>query len=190
MRVHNLMAALVIVSGCASMRNFVYGPTPQPNLPNAPDQIDGHAAVTYPVPADDPRGEVELAVRRLTKLRVADGSHMRTAHVVVVRMIMHNRDDHIWSIDCGWLDAVIEGSRHEFPIRAETTAGTPLWNIVLRPGESSTADLYYELPANIAKPSISVDWVGFTAGGRLMRTSAALVPGEAPSPSSPQSSRM
>lgn len=173
MRVHALVAAWVIVSGCNSMRNFVYGPTPQTSLPGAPDQIDGHAAVTYPVPADHPRGDVEMAVRRLTTHRVAEGSHGRAAHVAVVRMVVRNRDDHIWSIDCLSLDGVADGWRHEFPISVETTAGDPLEHLVVKPGETATVDLYYEL-TNSAKPSIAVNWVGSTADGEVMRTTVAL----------------
>jgi hypothetical protein len=183
MLVRSLVATLALVCGCTPMRNFVYGPTPTTSRPDTPDRIDGHVAVTYPVPADHPRGDVEVAVRRLATLRVPEGAHGRTAHVVVVRMIVHNRDADIWSVECGGIDGVVGGSQHEYPIRAESD-GKPLWNLVLRPGEKKTVDLFYELPAKTDKPTIAINFRAYTGGGAIERATAPLARRETSPPSS------
>jgi hypothetical protein len=166
MRAQSLVAVLAIVAGCAPVRNFVYGPTPPTRRADAPGQIDGHAAATYPVPAGDPRGEVQLAVERMTTLQERQGRHWRKAHVVVVRMVVHNRDNEVWCIDGSALDAVVGGAQHEYPIRAYSE-GQELWVVVLEPGETRSIDLYYELPAQVKKPSVAVEWRVLTPSGPI-----------------------
>lgn len=179
MRVQSLVVALALVAGCAPMRNFVYGPTPPTKRADAPGQIDGHAATTYPVPADDPRGEVELAVERLTTVQEPDGRHWRKAHVVVVRMVVHNRDTEVWSVDSGAIDAIFGGTRHAYPIHAYYD-GKPLRVLVLEPGETRSIDLYYELPAKIARPSVVVEWRVFTPSGGILRSTTSVARRETP----------
>ena len=99
MRVQHLIAALAIVAGCTPIRSFVYGPTPATAPPDAPGRINGHVAVTYQVPADDPRGEVQLAVARLATVNEPEGRHWHKVPAVVVRMVVNNRDREVWSID-------------------------------------------------------------------------------------------
>lgn len=164
MRASSFVVALAVAAvGCAPVRSYVYGPTPPTRRADAPGQIDGHPAMTYRVPAADPRGEVELAVARLTSVHEPelDGPKVR---VIVVRMIVHNRDRQPWCVDSGTLDAVLDGARHEYPIRAYAD-GQPLWVVVLEPGETRTVELYYELPDGAARPSIGVEWRVSTPSG-------------------------
>jgi hypothetical protein len=170
MRVRSLVAVLAIVSGCSPIRSYVYGPTPPTGPADADGRIDGHAAVSYRVPPDDPHGELALAVQRVTDVK---GRGRHKVHAVVVRMVAHNRDGDVWSIECGAIDAVIDGGRHEYPIRA-TSEGESVWMVVLEPGETRTIDLYYELPAKIAKPKIAVDWRVLTTSGTITRATTSL----------------
>jgi hypothetical protein len=185
MRVQRLAVALAIVAGCAPIRNFVYGPAPPTTRADAPGQIDGHAAVTYLVPADDPRGDVQLAIARFITVNEPEGRRWRKVRVVVVRMVVHNRDSEVWSVDCLALDAVLGGSRHAYPIRAYSD-GRPLWVAVLEPGETRNIDLYYELPTNDARPSISVAWRVLTPAGPITSTTTTLARHEAPPSGAPQ----
>jgi hypothetical protein len=165
MRALGLVAALAIVAGCAPVRTLVYGPTPTTRPADAPGQIDGHDAEKHPVPAGDPRGDVQIAVVRLTSVIEPDVPDGRRIPVVVVRMIVHNRDDQVWCVESGALDAVVE-SRHEYPVRAFGD-GQPLWSVVVRPGETRSVDLYYELSEPTAKPSVAVNWRVNTPKGPL-----------------------
>jgi hypothetical protein len=173
MRAQSLVAALAIVAGCAPVRNYVYGPTPQTRRADPPGQIDGHAAATYRAPLDDPPGEVQLAAERLTTMKERDERGSRQVHVVVVRMVVHNRDHEVWSIDSGGLDAVLDGARHEYPIRADSN-GKQVGVVVLEPGETRSLDLYYELPTKDARPTIAVEWRVQTPSASITRTTTAL----------------
>ena len=181
MRAPSLVAALAIVAGCASVRNFVYGPTPQTKGADPPGQIDGHAAATYQVPPDDPHGEVQLAAERLTTVKEPDGHGSRQVHVIVVRMIVHNRDTEVWEIDGPGLDAVVDGARHEYPIRTYSN-GQEVGPVVLEPGETRSIDLYYELPTKAAKPTIAVEWRVQTPSASITRSTTALARHEAVPP--------
>jgi hypothetical protein len=181
MRVPSLVAAFAIVCGCAPMRNFVYGPTPPMKRADAPGQIDGHAAMTYPVPVEDPRGDVQLAAERLATVSEPDGRHWHKTRVLVVRMVVRNRDTEVWSIDTSALDAVLGGSRHEYPIRAYAD-GQPLWVLVIEPGETRSIDLYYELPAKVARPALGVEWRVLTPTGSITRRTVSFARHEAPRP--------
>jgi len=179
MRAPILVAALAIVAGCSPVRNYVYGPTPQTRRADRPGEIDGHGAATYRAALDDPHGEVQLAAERLTTVRELDGS--RQVHVVVVRMVVHNLDHEVWSVDSGGLDAVLDGARHEYPIRAYSN-GQQVGGVVIEPGETRSLDLYYELPTNDARPTIAVDWRVQTQSGSITRTTTALSRHEAATP--------
>lgn len=173
MRALGLAAALAIVAGCAPVRTLVYGPTPTTRPADAPGQIDGHDAEKHPVPAGAPRGDVQIAVVRLTSVNEPDVPDGRRVPVVVVRLIVRNADDQVWCVESTAIDAVVE-SRHEYPLRAFGD-GQPLWSVVVRPGETRSVDLYYELPAPTDKPSVAVNWringpkgpIATSAGTRL-----------------------
>lgn len=169
MRVASFVAALAMVTGCAPVRNFVIGPTPQTSRADAPGLIDGHVAASYPVPANHPRGEVQLAVVRLTSVFEPDVPDGTRIPVVVVRMIVRNHDRQVWSVDGTRLGASIDGLPPEFPVRVFGD-GQPAWVVVLEPGETRSIDLYYELPVKpVAKPSVALSWRVFTPAGTLAR---------------------
>ena len=176
MRVPCAVAALAFVAGCTPVRNFVYGPTPTQVRVAGPEGLDERFAARYLVPPDDPRGDVELAVDRFTTVREHEGRHARTVHVVVVAMVVHNRDAEVWAIDGSAMDAVVSADgdkHHEYPVRAYSE-GEQLWGIVVEPGETRRIDLYYELPPKSAHPSVAVEWRVLTPAGPITRTTPAL----------------
>ena len=157
MRAPTLVAALFVVAGCAPVKGFVYGPTPPTRPADAPGQIDGHPAAIYPVPADHPRGDVQLAVERLTDVHEPEGS-LHKVRVVVVRMIVRNRDSRIWCIDGGAVGGVFDGERWQYPLRV-FSEGQQQRTIVLDPGDTRSIDLYYELPSHAGKElSLGIAW--------------------------------
>jgi hypothetical protein len=169
MRAPTIVAALLVVAGCTPVRSFVYGPTPPTRPANAPGQIDGHPATVYSVPAEDPRGDVQLAIERLTDVHEPEGT-LHKVRVVVVRMIVRNRDSRIWCIDGGAVGGVFDGARWQYPLRVYSE-GQRLRTIVLDPGDTRSIDLYYELPSNAGKQlSLGIAWRIVTPDDVVLRS--------------------
>jgi hypothetical protein len=183
MRALSVVALAALVTSCASAPRYSYRPTAETLREDAPGAVDGNAAADYPVPRNQPQGDVQVA---------AVGVAQRRLHV---RMVVRNSGDEPWTVDGFEQKAVVDGNRRQEPAMA-ICDGQEMPLAVLMPGDTRTVDLYYELPPRLtgaaAIPSVRVDWRVRTPSGVLERQTSAferheLVPPRAPvTPAAPR----
>jgi len=163
MRALFILASTAIVTGCVVVPpDYAYFPTAKTLQEDAPGDLDGHAAASYPIPADHPRGEVSVAALRIGDVKLPSNPKGRRVATFAVRMVVHNADQELWTIDTAYTTGILEGGRREPPLFS-TVDGQPMEMVVLMPCDTRTVDLYYELPAERAKKaaksaSFGVDW--------------------------------
>jgi hypothetical protein len=173
MRASSLVWLAALVTGCAAATSSsVYTPSPEAALEDAPGDLAGHAAATYPVPTKTPHGDVRVAVVGFTTI---GAFRARPVQALKVRMMVHNDDRELWTMDT----TVQKGSINAAPGNATTTArlmlalcdGHRVPLVVVMPGDTRTVDLYYELPPSVPQESairsFRVDWRIDTPGGLL-----------------------
>ena len=167
MRAPRIVAAFAIFAGCAGP-GYLYRPTQKSAREDAPATVEGHPAASYPIANGNARGEVTLAALGTRKMQIPNGE--RTVHTVLVRMLASNTGHDIWSIDARALDGVIDGVRHEYPLRTFCD-GQEMSFAVLMPGETRTIDLYYPVGKRPKgkTPTIAVDWKVRTPSGMIAR---------------------
>lgn len=162
-----LVAAVALVAGCENA--YIYRPAE-----NATAHVAGRAAARYAVPPERSTGEVRIASFGVAAVHPrsspeSESSHEGeeaesgpTTHVMHVRLVVANNDGAgPWYFDPREQVAVYQDRLRFAPIYAtSSTEGLP--QIVIRPGDERTVDLYFPLPAGAEKeakiPEFDVLW--------------------------------
>ena len=144
-------------SACASSPHWSYRPTTD-HVKLIPGRTAAdHAAVRYPLP----HGDVTIATVGIEPITPADAPDGSAEPMLQVRMVVHNADAGLWIVLAPDLVADIGGVGRRLP-RFAVCDGQDLSVAVLKPGDTRTIDLYYELRwMKLPKhhpPSVSVDW--------------------------------
>jgi len=185
MRMRFIVSFIATVTGCTASPSYVFRPTPQAALEDAPGDLDGQAAATYPVPADHPRGEIKLATLELARMRLPKGRDGQPIRALHVRVVVHNGDKQLWTVDTSAFTGDFGSVRAGSPVLA-LLDGAEMELAVLMPGETRTIDLYYELPTSVderaAAPSLQVKWSVRTPGRLIAQGRTGFEGHEVPPP--------
>jgi hypothetical protein len=119
----------------------------------------GYRAMTVAVPAEAPRGHVELSSYGFTDLDPEGGPPITTLHV---RIAVENASDHVpWTIDYSRTTLDIRGESRVTAAFINGEAAT-LPYVTIERGQHALADLYFPLPARMHGeadlPSFDVTW--------------------------------
>jgi hypothetical protein len=143
-------AGATLITACASTPRYEFRPTLAASREDAPGDVAGHPAATYPIRD----GEVKVAALGVDKL-----AHRIPA--VHLRLIVRNGSHGIWTIDVQKQEAFITAADEEVALPAAIAEDATTF-AVLTPEDTRTLDLYYPLPdtvrdgASIQK--IRLDW--------------------------------
>ena len=129
--------AFAVAAGCATP--YVYRPQEQ-----ATAQVAGKTAASYPIPPEQPKGEVKVATLGLAKLPTAQGE-VRAIHV---RMVLENDSDGQWQFNPRQPIAAFPDGRRISPMATRDAA-----LVTLAAGEKREIDLFYPLPLEFNKSS-------------------------------------
>ena len=178
MRTLFFVMAVAFVTSCAASPRWAYRPSTDTGHADAPGELAGHAAADYPVPESLPRGDLQLAALGVTKVKLP-GRGSRSVRSLHVRMVVHNGDREVWTVETNDQKALIDGLLRARLVSA-TCDGEVMSLAVLMPGDTRTIDLYYELPpqfvAAAALPAVRLDWRVATPAGVIARQSTAFEP--------------
>ncbi|HEX8951761.1 MAG TPA: hypothetical protein VF997_17370 [Polyangia bacterium] len=190
MRTRSLVALAALVTGCGASPRYAYRPTAATALSDAPGDVAGAEAASYPVPRVVARGDLEVATLGPTTTRLPGGHGTRAVRALHVRMVVHNGSGEVWMVDAADQRATIDGAAH-LPSAFARCDGEAMAQAVLEPGDKRTIDLYYELPPRLADaaaiPSVRVEWRVATPSGALMSESSAFERHELPPAPQPPS---
>lgn len=142
-----------VALSCATADRYLYRPT---ELATA--TTDGYPTARYPVPPEQPRGEVYVTSFGPSEAQVAKG---QKTELLAVRMAVNNNNgDGPWTVDTRQQLAELPGEGESRPAYVNTGAsGSPLINV--QPGARQVIDLYYVLPPGYGPErlrSFSVLW--------------------------------
>jgi hypothetical protein len=134
------VAALIVVSGCASTQSFVFRPTETPNLTS-----DNRAVARYVVPRVLPRGEIFVTSDGV----VEKGGEKDPTPTLHVRATLFNvAGESAWALDIREQLVTLPGGVQIPASRVETTVpGAPI--LAVAPGERVPMDLYFPLPESL-----------------------------------------
>lgn len=156
--------AIPLAAGCEN--EYIYRPTE-----NVTSVIGGHAAARYPIPPERPTGEVRVASFGVAKVRphAAAGAEEaepdddeRAIHLMHVRLVIANNDGAgPWYFDPREQTAIYQDRLRTAPAYAASgREGLP--QIIIRPGDQRTVDLYFPLPPGAEQegkiPEFDVLW--------------------------------
>ncbi len=130
-----LCAVTAALVGCSST-SYTYVPAAPPG------PTGGEIASLYRVPAERPRGDVEITSSGVERVH-----GMATLRV---RLVVSNNDDLPWSIDTRRQFADIPGVGRVSPVMASTTLFEPPF-IRIDPGRRAVIDLYFPLAHGVDK---------------------------------------
>src|SRR3982751_2008523 len=85
----------LLVLGCSGSPRWAYRPTPATALADAPATVEGHAAAGYRLP----HGEGELSLVGVGDAKPPHEPTARPQPMVQVRMLVHNGDQGVWTVD-------------------------------------------------------------------------------------------
>ena len=152
------LGIVAVLGGCGSTYAY-YAPTKEAALRDAPMVIDGQQAAAYQVPVDgDHRGEVRVALVGVERIQP---SRDWQAQVVHVRMIVHNDDGGIWTVQPFDQMAQLDRTHRAKPIYTITDGSAGIATVVVFPGDTRTVELYYQLPDELSvekMQGVRVDW--------------------------------
>jgi hypothetical protein len=157
------VVTLVAFMSCAPAR-YVYSP-----IRTTGAEISGATAASYDIPADVPRGRVELAVVGVAPIEGAGAGANRTSALAVhMVLVVSNASAEIWTIRPG--EQRVELTHEEqletvYPATAYSAA------IEIAPGATRRVPLAFPLPAGVQNeseiPELSAVWV-VRAGSRVI----------------------
>jgi hypothetical protein len=156
------VALVAGVLGCGS--SYVYTPAE-----HATAGMLGRPAAFYPLPTQNPQGDVRVASFGISKLK---GANMpKDARALHVRMVVSNESARTWSIDTSEQVAQLHSGRMLRPTFVQSNvAGVP--SLQIQPNGKVTLDLFYLLPVEEAKasqiPSFDVLWRVNTGGDHVV----------------------
>jgi hypothetical protein len=147
-----------LLAGCGSTYSY-YAPTKEAAARDAPMVVDGQQAAAYQVPVGgDPRGEVRVAFVGVERIRARRDFHPRVVHV---RMIVHNDDTGIWTVQPYEQLARLDHTNGVTPLFTLTDGIAGIPTVVAFPGDTRIVDLYYQLPDDLKVEKLAevrVDW--------------------------------
>lgn len=154
-------AGALALAGGGCENEYIYRPAA-----NATAVVSGRVAARYAVPAERPVGEVRVAsfgvARAETRGGERAGGDEREVHLMHVRLVVANNDGAApFYVDPREQQAIYTGNYRVAPVYATaSTEGLP--QIVVRPGDQRTIDLYFPLPAGAEEegriPEFDVLW--------------------------------
>lgn len=146
-----------LLAGCGPL--YTYVPTKEAAVRDAPSVVDGHQAAAYQVPVGgDRRGEVRVALVGVERIQPSRDWQAQALHV---RMIVHNDDGGIWTVQPFDQMAQLDRTHRAKPIYSITDGSAGIATVVVFPGDTRTVELYYELPDGLSVEkleSVRVDW--------------------------------
>jgi hypothetical protein len=148
MRIHRwllgALGGLAVAPGCAHQAAVYYEDSYEAAPAAAAETPQGPPVSTYPVPANDPKGNV--MVISLGGEQLPAGPSSAPAWFLHLRLAAENAADGVtWTIDPNEQVASFGGNESVAPAFAEGSGGSPL--VTLQKGGRGTLDLYYPLPA-------------------------------------------
>lgn len=143
-----LLAGAFAAVGCAP--TFAYRP--------AGPQFGGAGAARYPVPPQQPAGEVYVTSFGFTDMAVAENRNMPFMHA---RLAVANNGREPWTVDGREQQLAAPGQPPAPPAYLNTDAGAgPVYTVY--PGRHHVFDLYYALPTPLDQASnltgFQLDW--------------------------------
>jgi hypothetical protein len=137
----------VLLGGCGSTYSY-YAPTPEAAVRDAPAVVDGQQAAAYQVPVDgDHRGEVRVAIVGVERISTSGTWQAQAVHV---RMIVHNDDGGIWTVQPFDQVAQLDRTHRVKPVYSITDGSAGITTVVVFPGDTRTVELYYEVPEELS----------------------------------------
>jgi hypothetical protein len=149
-------AALALgVAGCAP--TYVYQPAQ-----NATGQVQGRLAADYPIPTNNPQGDVRLASFGISTVSPQNAPDVKQ-RAIHVRLIIANNSGQYWSLDTREQRIDVPGAGQQPPAYVSTQEGDRgLPMISIAPNGKRTLDLFYPLPATMQSakqiPEFDVLW--------------------------------
>jgi hypothetical protein len=144
MRVHAYELGLA-VAAVACTPNYAYEPAS-----NATATMGGRDAADYPVPPEQPHGDVRIAsfgFADLTPGGVPD-DEAHALHALHLRMVIANNDDHDWTLDTREQRLELPERGKSAPAFAAADPGTPPPTITIPLGGKRVVDLFFPLPSD------------------------------------------
>jgi hypothetical protein len=192
MRTLSVVTPLALIVACAEP-TYVYRPTAETRLQDAPGQLDGHDAAVYQVPQTRPRGKVQVVSLGLATVKPSAPDE-RPVRALRVRMVVHNGDEEVWFVAPRAQTALIPAAMDEEPLLA-TCDGQSIPMAVLKPADTRVLDLYYTVPDTRSRDPVAsfrVHWRVETPKGLLAEntTEFEYVPPPPPAPRPPRPPRV
>jgi hypothetical protein len=174
---------LVALAASCSSQPWAYRPTQATARADAPATVDGHAAARYRLP----HGEVEVTTVGVEEVAPPHEAKARAEPMAHVRMVVHNRDREVWTVDPFEQEALLQGAAARRAPHFALCDGNDVAPAVLEPGETRTIDLYYLLPpttqdAKKRLPQVDVQWRVRTPTKIIAQAESRFEPYEVPRP--------
>ncbi len=132
-----------MAAACAP--NYAYVPAS-----NATATIGGRNAADYPVPPEQPRGDVRIAsfgFADLTPHGIPD-DEAHALHALHLRMVIANNGDHEWTLDTREQRLELPDRGKSAPAFATADRGSPPPTITIPVGGKRVVDLFFPLPTD------------------------------------------
>lgn len=176
------LALLVAGAGCASSTTYVYRPT-------TPLLVDGQGQATavYPIPPENPQGEVGVMSFGFVELETAPGVRTPTLHARL--LVANNGEQKTLALDPRQVFLELPGAAPLAPTYANTDVG-PVSVLNVKQGERRLIDFYFAVPGGRRDagqlPAFDLRWQvasgDRTVDGRTPFSRLAVSPPPPPSP--------
>jgi len=109
MRTLTLITMAILAQACAPSQTYVY----RPSQPGG-GKVDGHDAAEYVLA--DGHGRIQIITVGLTEMRLPEGYKTRPVRGLHVRMVVHNGDHNVWTLEALHQVAVINETHKAAPM--------------------------------------------------------------------------
>jgi hypothetical protein len=139
-------ALLLVVAAIGCEENFVYVPAT-----NTGAQVEGRPAANVPIPPEAPRGDVRVATFGVSSIEPREGSgEVRALHV---RVIVADNTSRPWTVDTREQRVSLAERGESRAAYASADKGSAPPIVTVPAGDKRTIDLFFPLPADMAKAS-------------------------------------